>query len=31
MPTETVREDSVAKETIGFIGVGRMGSPWHRG
>ena len=27
MPTETVREDSVAKETIGFIGVGRMGQP----
>ena len=27
MPTETVRENSVAKETIGFIGVGRMGQP----
>jgi 3-hydroxyisobutyrate dehydrogenase-like beta-hydroxyacid dehydrogenase len=27
MPTETVREESVAKETIGFIGVGRMGQP----
>jgi 3-hydroxyisobutyrate dehydrogenase-like beta-hydroxyacid dehydrogenase len=27
MPTETVREVIVAKETIGFIGVGRMGQP----
>src|SRR5438132_4288211 len=27
MPTETVRGKSVAKETIGFIGVGRMGQP----